>query len=268
MTFKELQEQRYTKLLKSKFNCELISFYQYSNKSTTVRWIGPDNKNQLAHNNVKAKLSEQERKSIDYYVKNPIEYKINSLGLRDIELAHKPKEVDVYLGCSHTFGVGLHEKHLWTTKLGNYTEFPYINAGIPGSGVMTQFRLFKYLSKRFKIRKLFHYSLIEHVRYEWFNGEDYVSANIHAPINAHTHADSPLWFEENLTTQKYIYYHAINSLCNELNIEYIPFTDETLGIYISSVEKFEDSDLLARDLSHHPVYKHQQIYKNCITYYN
>ena len=241
------------------------TFLYHSNKPATLGWVGTDSEERFTSHNLK-KLTKQERDTLAYYDNHPITYKVNAEGFRDVSLQHKPKEVDVFLGCSHTFGVGLHKQHLWTTKLADYNKFPSINAGIPGSGVMTQFRVIKYLLDRFKVRKVYHYSILEHVRYEWFSGQNFITTGLFELNVKSVDTYSPLCHEENLALQKYVYYNAIENLCINAGAEYYPFTDEVLGIYIPENEEFEDKNLLARDLAHHSVSKHHQIYKNCITF--
>jgi len=71
----------------------------------------------------------------DYWEnKNPISYKINSLGYRMNEI----DEIDqdnyiVTLGCSHTAGLGLPLKETWAHKLSQHLGAHLVNGSAPGS---------------------------------------------------------------------------------------------------------------------------------------
>ena len=60
-------------------------------------------------------------------------YRKNSRGFRCDELFKTPPLV--ITGCSHTYGVGMHEELTWGSKLASSLEYPYINLGIPGGSV-------------------------------------------------------------------------------------------------------------------------------------
>lgn len=72
---------------------------------------------------------------LEYYIENPISYNINNYFCRsDFDFkVNKDLKVDLFVGCSHTFGIGLHEKHLWWNKISEYTGNIPINLGVAGS---------------------------------------------------------------------------------------------------------------------------------------
>ena len=109
---------------------------------------------------------------VDHYSTNPITYEFNSDGIRDEDLSLKPNEVNVHLGCSFTEGTGLPIEYTWPYFLDKHLNYPSINAGMGGTGLMTQFRILIYLSTRFKIKNVFHLFHTSSYRYEWDLGNE------------------------------------------------------------------------------------------------
>lgn len=71
-----------------------------------------------------------------FYRNNPIEYKTNTHGYRTAEF----DSIDwansiVIFGCSHVFGVGLHEDDTIASQLAKITATPVINMGIGASSI-------------------------------------------------------------------------------------------------------------------------------------
>lgn len=75
------------------------------------------------------------------YKKDDFYYDINANGFRcdDFDTIDFTKKSVIYLGCSHTFGIGLPEEHCWpliTHKVLNTTEtYNYINLSVAGGSV-------------------------------------------------------------------------------------------------------------------------------------
>ena len=155
---------------------------------------------------------------IEYYSKNPIEYKFNSNGFRDEEFDTKPNVVDVFLGGSYTCGIGLHKKHIWPTLVANKLNFPYINLGIGGSGGLTQYRVLMWALTKFKIRNVFHYIPMAHSRWEWYNSntDSYEMWNPSLSTNHH----SALTEFENISLINHLTTKASYQVCCENSINY------------------------------------------------
>jgi len=103
----------------------------------------------------------KEIKTREYFEENPLKYKINKDGFRNIDGSPfvKGSEVNIFLGCSDTFGIGMHIEDTWSYKLNKNHEGEYWNLGIPGTGVETQFRMLYHLVTKFdvKINNVFHW---------------------------------------------------------------------------------------------------------------
>ena len=105
------------------------------------------------------------------YVDTPLSYSVNAEGFRsDFEYhKRKEKEVDIFLGCSHTFGIGHYEKEVWTSIVSNYTGNTQINLGKPSTGIGTHYySLLQYIDY-YKVRNVFMFAPIV-PRYSYFDG--------------------------------------------------------------------------------------------------
>lgn len=190
---------------------------------------------------------------IEYYTKNPIEYKFNSVGFRDDELSTKPKEVDVYLGCSMTSGIGLHQDKIWPSLVSKELNFPSINAGIEGTGVSTQYRTLMYLLKHFKIRNVFHFIPLTHVRWEWWDG---VNQKWDGWNSGHPNITLPFSDIENISLQTHVFLKGIAQVCSERNINYYNI--------VNRPDKRMSNTMIeetARDLKHSGHYMHKMLSK-------
>jgi len=68
-----------------------------------------------------------------YQIQQNITYSLNSLGYREKEFDQiKWNDSYIFLGCSHTFGVGVKEEETIPALMQKHTGVPCINLGIPG----------------------------------------------------------------------------------------------------------------------------------------
>ena len=95
-----------------------------------------------------------ERKGkIPSYKKDDFYYDINANGFRcdDFDTMDFTKKSIIYLGCSHTFGIGLPEEHSWpsiTHKVLNTTEtYNYINLSVAGGNIDWYLHFLPYFAK-------------------------------------------------------------------------------------------------------------------------
>lgn len=81
------------------------------------------------------------------------EYDLNQYGMRtsfSYDEGHP-----IALGCSDTFGLGNHEKDIWTTKLSNKLNKKIINLGVCGSGIDTVYRILKSYLENYRPESVF-----------------------------------------------------------------------------------------------------------------
>jgi len=200
-----------------------------------------------------------------YYIENPIEYKLNNYGFRTSDDFNSIDEGNIFLGCSHTFGIGHHLENTWSYKLNKIVGGKFWNLGISGTGVMTHYRLLLGFCKELKIKNIFHYAP-KYPRFEFImNGEP-----TNLLINLYerswdkqfgTFVRECLFDEEqtNFTYNSYIY--AIKGLANELGVNYylLDWKPENLDL---------DGSLRARDLYHYSVKQQHFIYQEFLKLYD
>jgi len=203
--------------------------------------------------------------SVEYYIKNPIQYKLNNYGFRTPDDFNNYDEGNVFLGCSHTFGVGHHLENIWSYKLNQTIGGKFWNLGIGGSGVMTHFRLLLGFYKELKIKNIFHFAP-KYPRYEFIeNG---------VPQHYILNEFSKNWKDKfgnlvinSLLTNEQIefnwlaYTNAIKSIANEVGCNYY-LIEGDIGLFNT------DESLLARDLVHHTTKEQDLIYKNFLKLYD
>lgn len=73
------------------------------------------------------------------WIDRVIEYKFNSHGFRSEEFTDDPNIM--FLGCSHTFGIGLPAEDRWTDHVAAALNLKCYNLGIPGGSTDGAFRL-------------------------------------------------------------------------------------------------------------------------------
>ena len=237
------------------------SYFEKWDKNKTYNWIPSDDKERF-------ELAYKENptdENLLYYLKNPIEYKLNNEGFRTFDDFNSTDEGNVFLGCSHTFGIGHHLENTWSYKLNETIGGKFWNLSLGGTGVTTAFRLLCGYSKELKIKNIFHYAP-KYPRFEFImNGEP-----TNLLINLYerswdkkfgTFVRECLFDEEqtNFTYNSYIY--AIKGLAKELGVNYylLDWKPENLDL---------DGSLRARDLYHYSVKQQHFIYQEFLKLYD
>jgi hypothetical protein len=91
---------------------------------------------QLYHKNLRDNYEELEKYG---WIDRTILYKFNSLGFRCEEFTDDPSIM--FLGCSHTQGIGLPIESIWPTIVSNELNLKCVNLGQAGCSSDTAFRL-------------------------------------------------------------------------------------------------------------------------------
>ena len=204
--------------------------------------------------------------SIQYYKNNPIEYKLNNEGFRTPDDFNSEDEGNIFLGCSHTFGIGHDLKNLWSYKLNNIIGGKFWNLAIGGTGVTTHFRLLLAYYKKLKIKNIFHFAPMYH-RYEFItNGmpQNYIIGNFDSQwidTFGNLMSDCLLTYEQ-CEMNWLVHTNAIKGLANEIGCNYYLIEGDTNG------HSTDDNSLQARDLLHHTSLYHHNIYKSFLKLYD
>jgi len=204
--------------------------------------------------------------SIQYYIQNPIEYKLNNEGFRTPDDFNSNDGGNVYLGCSHTFGVGHHLRDTWCYKLNNVIGGKFWNLGIGGSGVMTHFRILLGYYKELNIKNIFHYAP-KYPRYEFIeNGiPQHYLLNDYDKNWKSKFGDliiNSLSTKEQIEFNWITYTHAIKSIANEIGCNYYLIEGDV------GPHSHDDNSLQARDLIHHTTKVQHSIYKDFLKLYD
>jgi hypothetical protein len=210
-------------------------YTEYANKK--LLWLPTDTKERYDQN------LKDNYNLLDQFgwVDSTISYQFNSLGFRSEEFTKSDNAV--FLGCSHTVGVGLPLENTWPYYVSQALNLKCYNLGIGGGSLDLAFRLSYYLLK--ELQPKFVFLLCPgRFRMELFEGNDLISF---LPANSDGHKKLNYFYKcylENdynhfLNQQKNIL--AIKTLCNDLNIKFI---------YINDPEIDQNKTDLARDLMH------------------
>lgn len=180
-------------------------------------------------------------------------YKFDKYGFRNDENFDKAKHYNLVLGCSHTFGIGVRNEHVWYNHLKSKFPEPFYNAAIPGGSIGGCVRsLMGLQSEGMKIKRVF--ALIpDRTRYDvfWDTGENWevVSWWTDHP------KDLTKWI---LAEQTLLMFYntnrlALKQLCQQSNIEFVDIAvDSGDDVDVRICE-----DRKARDLMHPGVKTHK-----------
>lgn len=204
--------------------------------------------------------------SIEYYIQNPIKYKLNNYGFRTMDDFNSEDVGNVFLGCSHTFGVGHHLENIWSYKLNQIIGGKFWNLSVGGTGVATHFRLLLGFYKELKIKNIFHFAP-KYPRYEFIeNGtpQNYVINDYNKlwDLKFGNLLNDCLLTDEQCEFNWISYTYAIKGLAKEIGCNYYLIEGNT-GWY-----SYNDDSLQARDLIHHTTKAQHQIYVDFLKLYD
>tara|TARA_S200002703_G_scaffold158632_1_gene169538 strand:+ start:724 stop:1488 length:765 start_codon:yes stop_codon:yes gene_type:complete len=232
--------------VKKTINQFLNSPIRSTRKPGSYLWCGLDSSENFELN----------KNKLNYYLENPIEYHLNEdcfrskVNFDDL----KGKTVDLYIGCSHTFGTGHNWKNTWPYLVSKHTNNHIVNLGVPGGGVdISYINLKKYIDK-FKVKNVFHYQPI-YSRYYLFDGFH----QTHNIISSSTPYFSDFYKKHSLVKDESIVYNhyrcidACKGICSEKKVNYLHIND--FQGKNDPITVFDDyiNDIPARDLRHLPV---------------
>lgn len=104
--------------------------------SQELSWIAMDDAERF-NNNLTTRYSDLKDNG---WIDTPITYKLNNYGFRCDNFTDNEPSV-MFLGCSHTFGVGVPLENTWAHLVANSIKLKNYNLGMPGCSHDTAFRL-------------------------------------------------------------------------------------------------------------------------------
>ena len=231
-------------------------------RTLNSKWYGFDSKENF-QNNLKTNFHK-----LEYYLSNPIYYNWNTDKFRaDFEfIPNKNLDVDIYLGCSHTSGIGHLWENTWPYHVSKFTGNKIVNLGVGGKGIEISFiNLSKYINY-FNVKNVFHFQPI-YARYTYpYKGE--IGNVLIQNVNLKTSDEDYIpwrkkYIKEELLNDEYVVYHhyrntmSINGLCEYNKIPYFHLC-ETPNVVDT------DTTIVARDLTHYNTTQLEYISKKFI----
>ena len=218
-------------------------------------------------------------KTLKYYKENPIEYSFNNYGFRTPDDFNDTDEGNVFIGCSHTMGVGHPLENTWSYKLNKHIGGKFWNLSQGGCGSQTDYRLLFAWKDTLKIKNIFHYT-VPWPRFEFFNEDGFIHLNHHKKKYRENWKHKPHRWEfyvDILSDEVYcnynqmVYINAIKGISEEIGCNYYYITPEILEWSIPTLweERLDENDdsIRARDLEHYTVGRSKFLYENMMEYY-
>ena len=213
-------------------------------KNQTINWISTDSKEAFAKHvskfKKKAPLGEITKyaDTINYYTENPIEYTFNNYGFRTPDDFNDTDEGNVFLGESHTQGIGHHLENTWAYKVNKEVGGKFWNLSQHGHGIQTDYRLLYGWKDTLKIKNVFHLASYW-PRFEFFKDGNFFKMNSWSKGNDHNKANTHTgdlgcqcgcqyreFYIDVLSDEEYCnyiqetYINSIKGLCNDLGCNY------------------------------------------------
>lgn len=190
------------------------------------------------------------------YLNNPIIYSYNNYGFRTPDDFNLEDAGNVFLGCSHTFGIGHHLKNAWSYKLSQKIGGKFYNISEPGSGIFTQYRYLHYFKDKIKFKNVFHF-----LPSECFGRYEFVNSNGDFDQIRHTELDEKLLnlmhSENQLHLINFVYINSIKHMLNKIGVNYYLVTNGYLKI--DNINPYHTTMTPARDLMHYYVDEHEEL---------
>lgn len=218
-------------------------------KNKTLNWLRMDTE-ELYRENLRTNYHTLNNLG---WIDNHFTYSFNSYGFRCKEFTSSPSIL--FLGCSHTAGVGLPLKNIWPELVAEALRLQCVNLGIGGSSIDTSFRMLHGYIDKIK-PKIVVLMKPEKMRLEFFNYDGPENLGPWTGTQFETHRVYSDWItnENNDFFQREKNLLAINQICKERNIKYLEVAPEDY--------KYID---FARDLAHMGINTHKIISEDIIT---
>ena len=199
---------------------------------------------------------------IKNYLKVPIKYEYNNYGFRTPDDFNLKNIGNIFLGCSHTFGIGHHLENTWSYKLSQKIGGKFYNISEPGSGIMTQYRYLKYFADKITFKNVFHFLPEEcWARYEYYldGNFDFLHSapeSLHVTKYGNFMLDV-LYNENQYMHNVFVHIDAIKNICKEYGSNYYIITNS----HMTKIDAYSKSLTPARDIEHYYVEDHENIYQ-------
>ena len=226
---------------------------QYVNKTTY--WGGTDTEENFQEQSI-IHLYDRDLKT---YRENPIEYVHNNYGFRTPDNFEQGDAGTVFLGSSHTSGIGHYLENTWSYILSQELEGKFLNLSRTGLGIGGGFRILNYFKDILDIKRVIMF-FPHQTRYDYF---DPVSGNyrtISERREGFKELKKVLLHKNNYKLYYTMALYGIKSVCHEIGAELIykeSFDDIPLIPNPNSHLKVQ----APRDMKHVSVHHQYSLYK-------
>lgn len=153
-------KMKQTKISKKAINSAHSRWIEHCNETHNWEPIGGDNAeafekkyNKAIKNSALPRFIEE----METYKNHPLTYRINNYGFRGEDDFNDKDEYTVFLGCSHTVGVGHYFENTWAYKMMNWLDdgSKMANLSNGGNGIASGYRYLLKFKDIIKIKRIF-----------------------------------------------------------------------------------------------------------------
>ena len=250
--------------MKGDYYSQFKRVFMRKHANSIVNYTTPDNEELFKENLAKY----PDNKELLHYRDNPIKYGLNDYGFRTPDnFDNAEEEGNVFLGCSHTFGIGHYLENTWSWRLNQKIGGKFWNLSAPGTGIGTAARLLGEFKNKLKIKNIFLYTPFCY-RYEVYEAKKGVWINI-SPANVFHHyievSDEVRFIlgqEENMRLNWRTNLAAIKYYAHEVGAKL--FSIENIDFYVNNNDNFPE---IARDILHPGVSYQDLVYDKFLDAY-
>ena len=250
--------------MKGDYYSQFKRVFMRKHANSIVNYTTPDNEELFKENLAKY----PDNKELLHYRDNPIKYALNDYGFRTPDnFNNAEEEGNVFLGCSHTFGIGHYLENTWSWRLNQKIGGKFWNLSAPGTGIGTAARLLGEFKNKLKIKNIFLYTPFCY-RYEVYEAKKGVWINI-SPANVFHHyievSDEVRFIlgqEENMRLNWRTNLAAIKYYAHEVGAKL--FSIENIDFYVNNNDNFPE---IARDILHPGVSYQDLVYDKFLDAY-
>jgi len=218
-----------------------IPSYYYAYKGQVLDWLPMDTEERYNNNLLNNKKELEKHGWLENY---KFKYSINSYGFRSEEFTDEPSVM--YLGCSHTVGIGLPVEDTWPRLTSKRINLKCMNLGVGGAALDTMFRLSTYWVERLKPKIVVLYAPMK-LRLEIaVNQKDPYNYKFLIPQSIKKFPEYKPFLEKWFAAEEN---YELNHLKNSLAIEYICLKNNIKFVNLTEYKMQWKKDL-ARDLEH------------------
>ena len=230
-----------------------LQYWLEDKANKTLEWIPSD----TLENFEKKLAKDPNDQNMQYYLENPIRYKMNNMGFRTAVDFVDGVEGNLFLGCSHTMGIGHYLRNIWAWKLNEYIGGNFLNAGVGGSGIGTAFRLLYGLKGMIRPKNVFLFTPHGY-RYEYFNPDLKAWTTLQTTrLLARSELFRTASAKNNMEIYYYLNYIGIKDICESIGANLYAIDD--IDFKVLKTHK-GDIPQTARDY-HLPVANHHRIFE-------